>query len=130
MPAGGAATAGKRVQPCPYRAHAAAPGAAFAGRLPRCENQTAWRRRFRSATALPVLRVLCTRVCPRHPRQLRLQASRGTAAEAVETALSPHATSAAQLFQLPPPRPRLAVSELVLLRHARRQQQLTRFFAS
>src|SRR5207245_3186193 len=29
-----------------------------------------------------------------------------------------------------PPGQRLAVSDLVLLRHARRQQQLTRFFAS
>src|SRR5438874_561165 len=86
---------------------------------------TRWVRSPRSAAALPVLRVRCTRVCPRHPRQLRLQASRGTAAEAVETALSPHATSAAQLFQLPPPRPQLAAPAPHLLqgRTLRRRNQ-------
>ena len=49
---------------------------------------------------MPVLlcpRVLRYPICSRHPRQLRLQASCPTPAEAVATALSPHATSAAQL---------------------------------
>jgi len=56
MPAGGAPAAGKRLQSCPHRAHAAAPGAAFAGRVPRRENQTARRCGFRAAPALSVLR--------------------------------------------------------------------------
>ena len=108
MPAGSAATAGKRLQSCPHRAHAAASGAASAGRLPRGENQTARRRRLRSALALPVLRVLRSPVHLRHPRQLRFQASCRAAAEAVKTQLSPYPTPAAQLLQLPPPRPQLA----------------------
>jgi len=73
--------------------------------FPGVKNQTARRCRFRSAPAVPVLRVFPDRVRPRHPRQLRLQASRGTAAEAVAAALSPHPTAPAQLLQLPSPRP-------------------------
>jgi len=93
--------------------------------ITRGENQTARRRRFRSAPAVPVLRVLRPRVCPRHPRQLRVQAARRTAAEAVKTALSPHPVAAAQLLQLPPPRPQLAAPAPHLLQgraHRRRNQ--------
>ncbi len=125
MPAGSAATAGKRLQSCPHRAHAAASGAASAGRLPRGENQTARRRRLRSALALPVLRVLRSPVHLRHPRQLRFQASCRAAAEAVKTQLSPYPTPAAQLLQLPPPRPQLAAPAPHLLqgRTLRRRNQ-------
>src|SRR5229473_6133321 len=108
MSASRALATGKCLQPCSHRAHAAALGAAFAVCLPRRNHQTARRCRFCSAPALPVLRVLRDRVCSRHPRQLRLQASRPTTAEAVATALSPHPITPAQLFQLPPSRPQLA----------------------
>src|SRR5208282_5964434 len=114
-----------RLQPCPHRAHAAASGAASAGRLPRCENQTARRRRFRSALALPVLRVLRSPVHLRHSRQLRFQTSCGTATEAVKTALSPYPTPTAQLLQLPPSCSQLAAPAPHLLqgRTLRRRNQ-------
>src|ERR1019366_3131697 len=116
---------GKRSQSRSHRAHAAAPGAAFAGRFPRRKNQTARRCRFRSAPAVPVLRVLRHRIRHRHPRQLCLQTTRRTAAETITTPLSPHPTSPAQLLQLPPPCPQLAASAPHLLqgRTLRRRNQ-------
>src|SRR2546427_1722503 len=125
MSAGRTLATGKCLQSCSHRAHAAALGTAFAVCFPRRKDQTARRCRFCSAPALPVLRVLRYRVCPRHPRQLRLQASRPTTAEAVATALSPHPITPAQLFQLPPSRPPLAAPAPHLLQdrtYCRRNQ--------
>jgi len=51
----GAPASGKRLQSCPHRAHAVAPGAAFAVCLPRREDQAARRCRFCFTTSLPVL---------------------------------------------------------------------------
>ena len=83
--------------------------------------------------ALPLLYEFCEffaiRVCSRHPRQLRLQTSRRTATEAVETALSSYPTSAAQLLQLPPSCPQLAAPAPHLLQgraHRRRNQPALR----
>src|SRR5207244_11418074 len=122
---GGTPAPRKCLQPCSHRAHAAALGAAFAVCFPRRKDQTARRCRFCSAPALPVLRVLRDRVCSRHPRQLRLQASCPTTAEAAATALSPHPITPAQLFQLPPSRPQLAAPAPHLLqgRTYRRRNQ-------
>src|SRR5438128_2354532 len=120
MPAGGAPASRKRLQSCPHRAHAAAPGAVSAVRL-----QAARRRRFRSAAALRVLRVLRYRVRHRHPRQLRLPASCRTPAEAVKAPLPPYPSAAAPLLQLPPPRPQLVPSAPHRLQgraHRRRNQ--------
>src|SRR5437867_3483265 len=126
MPAGGTPASGKRLQSCPHRAHAVAPGTAFAVRFSRREDQTARRRRLRFPTALPVLRVLRHPIRHRHPRQLRLPTARPIATEAVKAALSLYASAAAQLFQFPPSRPQLVPSAPHLLQGGtlRRRNQL------
>src|SRR5438128_1652372 len=126
MPAGGTPASGKRLQSCPHRAHAVAPGTAFAVRFSRREDQTARRRRLRFPTALPVLRVLRHPIRHRHPRQLRLPTARPIATEAVKAALSPYASAAAQLFQFPPSRSQLVPSAPHLLQGGtlRRRNQL------
>src|SRR5260370_8119378 len=105
MSSGRALATGKCLQSCSHHVHAAALGTALAGGLPPRNRPTTRRRRLCSAPALPVLRVLRHRVRPRHPRQLRLQASRPTTTEAVATALSPHPITPPQLSHLPPPPP-------------------------
>ena len=130
MSAGGAPAPGERLQSCPHRAYAVAAGAAFAGRFSRaCRSNCA----AMPVSLSPLLYQFCEffrhRVRHRHPRQLRLPTARPTAAETVTAALSPHPTPAAQLLQLPPPRPQLAAPAPHLLQgrtHRRRNQSALR----